>query len=75
MKHTNGNARSWKSLAKGINGFWRKGAADFITCGECLSAAKHELPRDAFDMMVKTKLDFDASVARKLMLIAAKEIL
>ena len=64
----NGNVRSWKSFAKGSMAFWRKGAADFITCGECLSAAKDELPRDAFNVMVKTKLDFDASVARKLML-------
>jgi hypothetical protein len=68
------NARSWKAFADAINGTWRKGAANYIDCGKLLCEANDELRRD-FNMMVKTKLDFEASVARKLMCIAANEIL
>ena len=69
------NARSWKTFADQINGTWRKGAGNFIDCGKLLAEANDELPRDAFNILIKSKLDFEASVARKLMRIAANEIL
>jgi hypothetical protein len=69
------NARGSKIFADLINGTWRKGAANYIDCGKLLREANDELGRGAFNVMVKTKLDFEASVARKLMCIAANETL
>lgn len=73
--NTGGNARTWNVHADRINVTWCKGAPDIIRCGEYLLDAKTELQPDAFNAMVKTKLVFDASVARKLMLIASNSIL
>jgi hypothetical protein len=72
---TSSNARPWKFFVDEINTIWRKGAQDYIACGQYLIEAKEELHRNVFDAMVKTKLDFDASVARKLMCIAANPLL
>lgn len=73
---TSPNTRSWKTFADRINATWRRGAGDFIECGRILREANEELSRDAFNVMVKTKkLDFDSSVARKLMRIAAADVL
>lgn len=69
------NSRAWKFFADRINGTWRKAASDVISCGQTLIYAKDELPRNEFDVMLKSKLDFDASVARKLMCIAGSETL
>lgn len=69
------NVRSWKTFADQINGTWRKGAGNFIECGKLLGEANDELPRDAFNAMVKTKLAFDSSVARRLICIAANPML
>ncbi len=69
------NARSWRSFADPINANWGKGAGSFITCGQLLVEAREELARDAFTVMVKTRLAFDASVGRKLMLIASNPLL
>jgi hypothetical protein len=69
------NTRGWKFFADEINKTWRKGAADFIRCGQLLNDAKAELQTDAFNALVKTKLAFDRSVAVKLMGIADKPML
>ena len=69
------NSRSWKAFADQINNAWRKSAEDFIECGRLLSEANDELPRDAFNAMVKCKLDFASSVARKLICVATNETL
>ena len=67
------NARSRAVLAAEINLTWGRGPADIIRCGQLLREARDELGNDAFKVMVKTELAFDASVARKLKLIAANE--
>ena len=63
--------RTWRDFVTLINGSWRKGAADFIACSRHLIARA----RDAFNVMVKSKLDFADSVARRLMHIASNETL
>jgi hypothetical protein len=69
------NVRTWRFFVDKINAIWRRGAGDFIACGQCLTEAKAELQPDAFNAMVKAKLDFDRSVGVKLMAIAANSIL
>jgi hypothetical protein len=70
-EHTdgNGNARTWKFFVEKINTVWRRGAGDFIGCGQYLIQAKDELQSDANSAMLK-KLHFDPSVAKKLSCIA-----
>jgi hypothetical protein len=63
-------ARSWKDFAALINGAWRRSAEAFIQVGQYLIEAKEELDRDEFEALLKLRLDFDASVARRLMCIA-----
>src|SRR4051812_30754839 len=69
------NVRPLTAFAEAINSAWRKGAACFIACGKLLTEAKEQHPRDAFNAMIKSKLDFDPSVGRKLILIASNDIL
>jgi hypothetical protein len=64
------NTRTWKDFAALINGAWRKGAQAFIQAGQYLLEAKGELDRDNFGALVHFKLDFDSSVARKLIHVA-----
>jgi len=70
-EHTdgNGNARTWTVFVEKINTVWRRGAGDFIGCGQYLIQAKDELQSDAYRAMLK-KLHFDPSVAKKLSCIA-----
>jgi hypothetical protein len=70
-EHTdgNGNARTWKFFVEKINTVWRRGAGDFIGCGQYLIQAKDELQSDANSAMLK-KLHVDPSVAKKLSCIA-----
>jgi hypothetical protein len=67
------NSRSWKDFAELIKDAWRKGAKAFIETGRYLREAKEEL--DDFEPFLKFKLDFDASVGRKLMCIAGNSVL
>jgi hypothetical protein len=69
------NTRSWNEWAALINGAWRKGSEPIIETGKQLIAAKEELPRDEFESIIKLKLAFDASVARKLICIACNPII
>jgi hypothetical protein len=72
------NTRTWKDFVPLINSSyssWRKSVGDLIACGRHLVEAHKELSRDAFNAMVKSKLEFEASVARKLLRIAANETL
>jgi hypothetical protein len=69
------NTRSWRMFAELINDNWGRGADHFIACGQHLLAAKEELAKDAFAVMIKAKLAFDASVARRLMRIASNHTL
>lgn len=63
------NARPWTFFVDRVNGLWRKGAGDFIRCGESLIEAKAELPTDAYRAMLK-KLLFNDSTVKKLVCIA-----
>jgi hypothetical protein len=65
------NTRSWNEWVALINGSWRKGPEAFIETGKYLVDAKEQLPRDEFDSIIKLKLDFEASVARKLICIGS----
>jgi hypothetical protein len=69
------NTRPWKTFVDLINGHWSKSAGDFIECGQLIIEAKQELASDAFAVMIKTKLHFDASVAKKLICIAKNSTL
>jgi hypothetical protein len=69
------NTRAWNYYADQINTIWKKGAVHFIQCGQLLIDAKAELAHDAFTVMVKNKLAFDASVARKLVCVANNQVL
>jgi hypothetical protein len=69
------NTRSWKDFATLINTSWRKGAEGFIQIGRYLIEAKEELDRDQYNSLVKFKLAFDESVAKKLICIARNSIL
>ena len=68
------NSRSWKIFADAINHAWRRSAWEFVECGRLLAEAKEELSPDDYAAM-NSKLDFNSSVARKLMRIAANEII
>jgi hypothetical protein len=57
-----------------INDAWLKGEAAYIETGRFLLAAKAELDRDAFKVLVK-ELDFDPANGRKFMRVAARPIL
>jgi hypothetical protein len=69
----NSNARSWKVFADLIAGAWQKQAGAIIEVGRLLLHAKQELTRDGFEGLLRLKLPFDSSVARKLMLIAENQ--
>jgi hypothetical protein len=69
------SARSWKFFAEQINTAWRKNAKNFIDCGHLLIEAKEELARDAFAVLIRDRLAFDASVGRKLMRLAGNPII
>jgi hypothetical protein len=69
------NTRSWKDFAALINAAWRKGAEAFIQVGRILLEAKEELSKDEFDSLLKSKLDLEASIGRKLMRSASNSIL
>jgi hypothetical protein len=56
-----------------INLAWRKSAAQIIETGQLLRQAKQVVDKGGFQKMVESQLDFDASVARKLMAIAGDE--
>jgi hypothetical protein len=70
----NSNIRSWKAFADLIAGSWQKQAGAIIETGRHLIEAKQELSRDEFAPLVKLKLPFTSSTARKLMLIAENQI-
>jgi hypothetical protein len=68
------------TLSVGTNGWadrinlaWRKSAAQIIETGQLLRQAKQIVDKGGFQKMVESQLDFDASVARKLMAIAGDE--
>ena len=58
--------KEWREL---INGAWHKGARSVIETGQKLVAAKEALAPDVFERLLQD-LAFEASIARKLMLIA-----
>jgi hypothetical protein len=69
------NARTWKHFAELINTAWRKSAQSFIDVGRYLNEAKEELDRDQFNSLLKFKLAFSESTAKKLLGIARNPIL
>jgi hypothetical protein len=54
---------------------WQKSVAAIIETGQVLIEAKAALPHGAFEAMVRLKLPFDASTARRLMMIANHPII
>jgi hypothetical protein len=69
------NARSWRDFAELINGAWRKGPEAILDACQYLAEAKEELARDEFDALVRFKLVFDASTAKKLICIGHNRVL
>lgn len=69
------NARTWQDFADLINSAWQRGVSFIFQTGEYLIEAHEVLDRREFEALVQLKLDFDASVARKLMRIAGNPIL
>lgn len=69
------NCRSWQDYAELINGTWRKSAEAFFITGQYLIEAKEELTRDEYSALLKLRLDFDTSTAKKLICIAHNRIL
>jgi hypothetical protein len=69
------NTRGWREFAELINGAWRKGAGAFIEAGRYLIEAKEELDRDQYDSLIKLRLEFDTSTAKKLICIGRNKIL
>ncbi|HEV3114882.1 MAG TPA: hypothetical protein VGY99_30720 [Candidatus Binataceae bacterium] len=64
------NARSWKYFAEQINGAWHKGAGAFLEVGQYLIQAKEELDRDEYNSLIRLRLEFDTSTAKKMICIA-----
>ena len=69
------NSRSSNYFADRINTAWRKGSEAIIEVGRYLCEAREELDRDQFEALLKFKLDFDASVGRKLKRIGENTLL
>jgi hypothetical protein len=69
------NTRSWKDFAALINTSWRKGAEGFIQIGRYLIEAKEELDRDQYEALIRLRLAFNESTAKKLICIARNSIL
>jgi hypothetical protein len=69
------NTRSWKDFADLINASWRKGADTFFQTGRYLIEAKAELDRDQYGALIKLRLAFDQSVAKKLICVASNPLL
>ena len=60
-------ASDWASR---INARWRHSVENIIEAGRLLIDAKASLAHGQFESMVKTRLDFSASVAQRLMIVA-----
>jgi hypothetical protein len=69
------NTRGWKEFAELINGAWRKGAEALLEAGRYLIEAKEELDRDEYNALIKLRLAFDASTAKKLVCIGSNRLL
>ena len=69
------NTRSWKTFADLINASWRKGAESFLQTGRYLIEAKEQLEREEYGALIKLRLAFDQSVAKKLICIASNSVL
>jgi hypothetical protein len=69
------NTRGWRKFAELINTAWRKGAGAFLEVGRHLIQAKEELDRDEYDALVRLRLAFDASTAKKLICIGQNRLL
>jgi hypothetical protein len=74
LQAASSNTRSWKTFAELIAGSWQKQAGAIIETGRHLIEAKQELSRNEFAPLVKLKLPFTSSTARKLMIIAESQI-
>jgi len=69
------NARDLNYFVEALDHGWKKGAADFIRCGQLLIEAEAELSPDAFKNLTRTRLCFHRTVASKLMKIAGRAAL
>jgi hypothetical protein len=70
--------KSWETYVHDITATWRKAAESILETGRILLEAKegpYRLKHGAFEQMVRTKLPFNESTARKLMAIARHPVL
>ena len=70
-----GRARAGRNSPRSLMALGAEAPASFIQTGQYLIEAKEELDRDEFEALVRLRLDFDASVARKLMRVAGDRTL
>lgn len=77
-EQTSDQPKTWEAYAHEVCVAWRKAVASIIETGLILLEAKegpYRLRHGAFEAMVRTKLPFAASTARKLMAIARHPVL
>jgi transposase len=68
------NKRDWKYHADRINAAWGKQVESILEIGRYLIEAKEELSKDAFEAMCQSKLSFNGSTARRLIVIGNKSV-
>jgi hypothetical protein len=68
------NTRSWQEWVRVINDTWQKGAGAFVATGKYLLEMREQLPREQVESIMELKLNFEASVGRKLERIAKNSI-
>lgn len=67
--------KTWRTYANQISASWQKGVENILDVGALLIDAKRDLKHGVFQVMVQTKLPFNASTARKLMIVARHPII
>jgi hypothetical protein len=69
------NVRSSSEYCSLIRETWRRGVESTIAAGQLLIEARQQLEHGEFALMIKAKLPFDASTARRLMIVAEHPVL
>ncbi|MGY8683423.1 DUF3102 domain-containing protein [Bradyrhizobium sp. UFLA05-153] len=72
---TNDQPKTSQAYIDDIHAAWRKAVDGIVEAGRILLEAKERLRHGAFEVMVRTKLPFSESTARKLMAIARHPVL
>jgi hypothetical protein len=69
------NAHDWKYFANKIAAAWSKQAASIVEAGQLLIEGKEELEHGSFESMIKLRLPFSPTTARRLVVIAKHPII